>query len=170
MVGNHRVLRVDLGISVDSLRGAQRAESGMALARRGGSVVSQAVLLSGVRGEIRADHTDILRPYLCHLPWKLEENLVRPRLLRNERGLGYRLAEDTKSGMEWREADGNDGSCFAVVEPRPRGALRAGRSLVAGDREEPEEGGALMRGSGQSRGAPPAPDQPEVRCVVGEDS
>jgi two-component system KDP operon response regulator KdpE len=61
------------------------------LARNPGRLVSQRQLLQEVWGPGYAKETHYLRVYLAQLRRKLEPEPGRPRFLRTEPGLGYRL-------------------------------------------------------------------------------
>ena len=61
------------------------------LARNPGRLISQRQLLQEVWGPGYATQTHYLRVYLAQLRRKLEPEPGRPRYLRTEPGLGYRL-------------------------------------------------------------------------------
>jgi len=62
-----------------------------ALARHAGMVVTQRQLLTEVWGPTHAADTHYLRIYMKQLRDKLEKDPIRPRHLRTETGVGYRL-------------------------------------------------------------------------------
>jgi two-component system, OmpR family, KDP operon response regulator KdpE len=66
------------------------------LARNAGRLVSQRQLLQEVWGPGYAKETHYLRVYLAQLRRKLEPEPARPRFLRTEPGLGYRLEVDPR--------------------------------------------------------------------------
>ena len=63
------------------------------LVRQAGQVVTHRQLLVDVWGAEFVHHTHYLRLYMAQLRAKLEDNPNEPRLLLNEPGVGYRLAE-----------------------------------------------------------------------------
>jgi two-component system KDP operon response regulator KdpE len=67
------------------------------LAKNPGRVITHRHLLATVWGPAQADRTEYLRVVMRGLRQKLEEEPVRPLLLINEPGVGYRLrlAEET---------------------------------------------------------------------------
>lgn len=65
-----------------------------ALARRPGQVVTHRQLLREVWGPSHVEHTHYLRLYMKQLRDKLEADPVRPRHLRTDTGVGYRLVPD----------------------------------------------------------------------------
>ncbi len=103
-IGRHtKPIRVDnLGIDLDA-RAVTKDERHLpltptefrllkTLARQAGQVVTHADLLSEVWGKEWIDSPANLRLYVRYLRRKIEEDHRRPRLLLNERGVGYRLA------------------------------------------------------------------------------
>ena len=64
------------------------------LAKHCGMVVTQRTLLTEVWGPSHADDTHYLRIYMKQLRDKLEADPMRPRHLRTETGIGYRLVID----------------------------------------------------------------------------
>jgi len=81
-----------------------------ALALRIGQVAPHRLLLSNVWGGAFVDGSHYLRMYMGYLRQKLEDDPRHPRYLRNEWGLGYRLAllpartEAEEEGAEAPEA------------------------------------------------------------------
>ncbi|MDD5306437.1 MAG: response regulator [Deltaproteobacteria bacterium] len=65
----------------------------IALVRNVGRVVTHQQLLAAVWGRRGIDHAHYLRIYVGHLRRKLEPDPGRPRILRTEIGVGYRLME-----------------------------------------------------------------------------
>ena len=63
------------------------------LVRQAGQVVTHRQLLVDMWGAEFVHHTHYLRLYMAQLRAKLEDNPNEPRLLLNEPGVGYRLAE-----------------------------------------------------------------------------
>jgi two-component system KDP operon response regulator KdpE len=61
------------------------------LVRHAGKVVTHRQLLQEVWGPAQADQTHYLRVYMAALRRKLEADPARPRFLRTEPGVGYRL-------------------------------------------------------------------------------
>ena len=61
------------------------------LARNVGKVVTHAALLDRVWGEEYSGDSEFLKKYIYRLRTKLETNPAQPRLLVNERGIGYKL-------------------------------------------------------------------------------
>lgn len=61
------------------------------LVRNLGRVVSHRVLLDRVWGSEYADDSDFLKKYIYRLRCKLEANPKKPKMLLNERGIGYKL-------------------------------------------------------------------------------
>jgi two-component system KDP operon response regulator KdpE len=64
------------------------------LVRHAGKVVTHRQLLKEVWGLSYAEQTHYLRVYMHQLREKLEADPARPRYLRTEQGVGYRLAEE----------------------------------------------------------------------------
>ncbi len=64
-----------------------------ALTRRAGRVVSHRDLLSEVWGPAYCDRPELVRLYVRYLRRKLGDSERQPRLLLNQRGVGYRLAQ-----------------------------------------------------------------------------
>ena len=64
------------------------------LARHGGMVATHRDLLTEVWGPTHANQVHYLRVYMKQLRDKLEADPVRPRYLRTETGVGYRLLTD----------------------------------------------------------------------------
>jgi len=62
------------------------------LARHAGRVLTHAQILREIWGPHAAEHREYLRVYFTHLRRKLERDPKRPELIRNEPGIGYRLA------------------------------------------------------------------------------
>jgi two-component system KDP operon response regulator KdpE len=54
-------------------------------------VLTHTQLLKAVWGRHTRDHVHLLRVYAAQLRAKLEDDPSRPRLLRTEAGVGYRL-------------------------------------------------------------------------------
>jgi DNA-binding response OmpR family regulator len=69
-----------------------RALDADALASRLGQVAPHRFLLSAVWGDAFVDDTHYLRMYIGYLRLKLEDDPAHPTYLRNEWGVGYRLA------------------------------------------------------------------------------
>jgi len=65
------------------------------LVQHAGRVLTHRFLLREVWGPGRADQTHYLRVYMQQLREKLEAEPARPRLLRTEPGVGYRLVVDS---------------------------------------------------------------------------
>jgi two-component system KDP operon response regulator KdpE len=66
------------------------------LVRNAGRLVSQSQLMKAVWGEMREVTLDVLRVFVHQLRKKIELNPVRPRYLKTEPGLGYRLESPRK--------------------------------------------------------------------------
>jgi two-component system KDP operon response regulator KdpE len=66
----------------------------MALARNGGTVVTQQALMTEVWGPDRDGDTRNLRVFIKSLRGKLEPDPARPRYILTETGIGYRLRMD----------------------------------------------------------------------------
>ncbi|MFO0579458.1 MAG: response regulator [Polyangia bacterium] len=66
----------------------------LALLQRAGQVATHKQLLSEVWGPEFVEHVHYLRVYMAQLRQKLEKDPNRPRLLRTEPGVGYRLKSD----------------------------------------------------------------------------
>ena len=98
----------------------------LALARRAGSVVRHTELLSEVWGEADASGSKNLRLYVRYLRQKLGDDRRQPRLLLNQRGIGYKLATDATAGIEKGNLHGDSEDAHAGT----RHALRA-RSQLA---------------------------------------
>ncbi|MFZ5441168.1 MAG: response regulator [Myxococcota bacterium] len=64
------------------------------LAQHAGKVLTHSHLLREVWGPGHAEQTHYLRVYMAQLRRKLEPDPTRPRLLRTEPGIGYRLRDD----------------------------------------------------------------------------
>ena len=64
------------------------------LARRAGQTVSHEELIADVWGAGHGESVEHLRLYVRYLRQKLEDDHRKPRLLLNQRGIGYRLASD----------------------------------------------------------------------------
>jgi two-component system, OmpR family, KDP operon response regulator KdpE len=64
------------------------------LVRHAGKVITQRQALKEVWGPNYASQTHYLRVYMAQLRHKLERDPARPRLLRTEPGVGYRLKTD----------------------------------------------------------------------------
>jgi two-component system KDP operon response regulator KdpE len=64
------------------------------LVRYAGKVVTQRQLLTAVWGPQHTEHAQYLRVYMTALRRKLEATPARPRYLRTEAGVGYRLVTD----------------------------------------------------------------------------
>jgi two-component system KDP operon response regulator KdpE len=75
-----------------------------ALACRAGQVVAREELLAEVWGPDRAKRDDVLRIYVGYLRQKLGDDPARPRILLNQRGVGYRLAQEEEGGSNGRVA------------------------------------------------------------------
>ncbi len=69
------------------------------LARNAGQVVPHRVLLERVWGREYLEATDYLKVHIQRLRQKLGDNAQSPRLIFNERGIGYRLAKLTSSSV-----------------------------------------------------------------------
>lgn len=80
----------------------------VALARRAGEVVSHADLLSEVWGATYMESPEHLRLYIRYLRRKLKDGESRPRLLLNQRGVGYKLAVEVGSTNGRGGAHGHD--------------------------------------------------------------
>jgi two-component system, OmpR family, KDP operon response regulator KdpE len=65
-----------------------------ALVRHAGRVITHRQLLQEVWGPSFGDQTHYLRVYMQQLRKKLEDTPARPRYLRTEPGVGYRLADE----------------------------------------------------------------------------
>ena len=70
------------------------------LAKHLGMVVTHKQLLQEVWGPTHVEDTHYLRVYMKQLREKLEPDPVRPKYLRTETGVGYRLVADENSGTE----------------------------------------------------------------------
>lgn len=66
----------------------------LALLQRAGQVATHRQLLTEVWGPEYVEHVHYLRVYMAQLRQKLERDPNRPRLLRTEPGVGYRLKSD----------------------------------------------------------------------------
>jgi two-component system KDP operon response regulator KdpE len=77
-----------------------------ALAGRAGQVVAREELLAEVWGADRVRRDDVLRIYVGYLRHKLGDDPARPRILLNQRGVGYRLVEAGEGGTHGRVAAG----------------------------------------------------------------
>lgn len=75
-----------------------------ALACRAGQVVAREELLAEVWGPDRVRRDDVLRIYVGYLRHKLGDDPARPRILLNQRGVGYRLVEAGEGGSYGRVA------------------------------------------------------------------
>ena len=64
------------------------------LVRHAGNVVTHRQLLKEVWGPSYEDQAHYLRVFMLQLRRKLEADPARPRYLRTEAGVGYRLATD----------------------------------------------------------------------------
>lgn len=64
------------------------------LAQHAGKVLTHSFLLREVWGPGHAEHTHYLRVYMAQLRRKLEADTTRPKLLKTEPGVGYRLKDD----------------------------------------------------------------------------
>jgi two-component system KDP operon response regulator KdpE len=64
------------------------------LIRYAGKVVTHRQLLKEVWGPQSVNETHYLRVYMGHLRHKIEADATRPRILRTEPGVGYRLADE----------------------------------------------------------------------------
>jgi two-component system KDP operon response regulator KdpE len=64
------------------------------LARHAGKVLTHRQLLQEVWGPAQVEQTHYLRVYMANLRRKLEADPARPRFLRTEPGVGYRLLVD----------------------------------------------------------------------------
>jgi two-component system KDP operon response regulator KdpE len=65
-----------------------------ALVRHAGKVLTHRQLLKEVWGPLHTDEAQYLRVYMRQLRAKLEADPARPRYLRTEIGVGYRLQRD----------------------------------------------------------------------------
>jgi len=63
------------------------------LARRPGCVITHAHLLRSVWGNAHEHDVEYLRVAARSLRLKIEDDPARPQIIRNEPGIGYRLAE-----------------------------------------------------------------------------
>ncbi len=70
------------------------------LVRHAGRVVTQRQLLTEVWGPHNAEESQYLRVYMTHLRRKLEPERHRPRFLRTEAGVGYRLECPERAPLE----------------------------------------------------------------------
>jgi len=70
------------------------------LAKHLDMVVTHRQLLQQVWGPTHVEDTHYLRVYMKQLREKLEPDPVRPKYLRTETGVGYRLVADENSGTE----------------------------------------------------------------------
>jgi two-component system, OmpR family, KDP operon response regulator KdpE len=61
-----------------------------------GKVLTHHQILREVWGPNYVDQTHYLRVYMAHLREKLEKDPAKPRLIRTESGVGYRLMEETE--------------------------------------------------------------------------
>ena len=61
------------------------------LARHGGRVVTHRQLLREVWGPNAEDRSQYLRVYMNHLRKKIEADPTRPRIIKTEPGIGYRM-------------------------------------------------------------------------------
>ncbi len=64
------------------------------LVRHAGNVVTQRQLLLEIWGQVGEEQTHYLRIYIHQLRQKLEDDPVRPKYLRTEAGVGYRLKDE----------------------------------------------------------------------------
>src|SRR5262249_45790358 len=64
------------------------------LVRHAGKVITHRMLLQEVWGSAFTEQTQYLRVYMRQLRNKIEEDPTRPRYLRTEPGVGYRLADE----------------------------------------------------------------------------
>jgi two-component system KDP operon response regulator KdpE len=64
------------------------------LVRHAGKVLTHRQLLQEVWGPAQVEQSHYLRVYMANLRRKLETDPARPRLLRTEPGVGYRLLTD----------------------------------------------------------------------------
>lgn len=93
-------LRVDLGRRMVTVRGAEVHLTPIeyrllaALVRHAGKVVTHKTLLREVWGPAFEEQAHYLRVYMQQLRSKLEDEPARPRYLRTEPGVGYRLVEE----------------------------------------------------------------------------
>lgn len=76
------------------------------LVRHSGKVVTHRQLLKEVWGSTREDQAHYPRIYVHQLRHKIEPNPARPRFLRTETGIGYRLEEADEPGSAEQEHDG----------------------------------------------------------------
>ncbi len=81
------------------------------LARHAGKVLTHSHLLREVWGPGHGAETHYLRVYMAQLRRKLERDPARPRLLKTEPGVGYRLRDDDQSS-----------SCIPSSTTRPGGS------------------------------------------------
>ncbi|MBI5514256.1 MAG: response regulator [Deltaproteobacteria bacterium] len=92
-------LRIDVARRRVTLRGAEVHLTPIeyrlltTLAKHLGRVVTQQQLLTEVWGHAHAHHTHYLRVYMAALRRKIEDDPARPKLLRTEQGVGYRLRD-----------------------------------------------------------------------------
>jgi two-component system KDP operon response regulator KdpE len=63
------------------------------LAKHAGRVLTHRQILQEVWGPHAGSQTHYLRVHMTHLRQKLEADPARPKLLLNEPGVGYRLAD-----------------------------------------------------------------------------
>ncbi len=70
------------------------------LAKNAGRVMTHRQLLSEVWGPDAEQSTHYLRVYMNQLRQKLESDSTRPKYLRTEPGVGYRLVEERMDGVK----------------------------------------------------------------------
>jgi two-component system KDP operon response regulator KdpE len=63
------------------------------LVEAGGRIVTHAALLERVWGKAHVEDVDYLRVVIRALRLKIEADPSSPRIIRNEPGIGYRLAD-----------------------------------------------------------------------------
>jgi len=66
----------------------------LATLRQAGKIVTREQLLRDVWGPTRDGQAHYVRVYMAHLRHKLEAEPARPRYLRTEPGIGYRLLDE----------------------------------------------------------------------------
>jgi two-component system, OmpR family, KDP operon response regulator KdpE len=111
-VGRSKVKRAPLSIADVTIDfGARQVKRGEAifklsakegrllkvLAAQLGNIVSQQVLIAQVWGERHLDDRDYLRVLIRKIRKKIEQNPENPQILLNERGVGYRLANPSRT-------------------------------------------------------------------------
>lgn len=103
----------------------------VALARRADEVVSYRQLLAEVWGAASVESMESLRLYIHYLRQKLGDDQAQPRLLLNQRGVGYRLVQDATATDGKGSAHGQHESGRRGDNARSRGPVRARLPLAA---------------------------------------